>query len=100
MCRLWFDSYKLTHLLYMDDVKLYASSTEGLAEMLRITEVFSRDIHIEFRMDKCRIAMVGSAAASGDGERFVCKSGDLIVGMEEDETYNYLGFSKLREMEH
>lgn len=36
----------------------------------------------------------------GDGERFVCKSGDLIVGMEEDETYKYLGFSQSRGMEH
>ena len=51
-------------------------------------------------MDKCRIALAGSAAGSVGGERFLCESGDIIVGMEGEETFKYLGFLQLRKMEH
>ena len=99
VCRSWAESYRLTHLLYMDDIKLYASSREGLDKILRVLEVFSRDIHMQFGVDKSRIAIAGLAAVSASGERFL-RSGDIIVGMEEEETYKYLGFLQSWKMEH
>ena len=46
--------YKRTHLLFMDDLKLYVSSGRKLQSILDITQQFSNDIGMEFGMDKCR----------------------------------------------
>lgn len=99
VCRKWTDSYRLTHLLYMDDIKLYASSDEELRNMLRLTGEFSKDIHMVFGVDKCRIAVTGSLEDSA-GEPFLLESGESILGMEDGETYKYLGFLQSRRLEH
>jgi hypothetical protein len=101
VCRSWSESCRLTHLLYMDDIKLYAVTDEDLRDMLTDTEGFSRDISMEFGVDKCRISVGGSGAPGRAGvEQFVCESGDIIVDMEEEETYKYLGFLQARKLEH
>jgi hypothetical protein len=42
---------KLNHLLYMDDIKLYASKKNHILSLLTITENFSNDIGMSF----CRV---------------------------------------------
>ena len=37
---------RLNHLVYMDDIKLYAATNNQLKELLRLTETFSRDIEM------------------------------------------------------
>ena len=44
---------RITHLLYMDDLKLYAKDDSELEELLRIVKGFSYDIGIEFGFSKC-----------------------------------------------
>jgi hypothetical protein len=39
---------KLNHLLYMDDIKLYASKKNHILSLLIITENFSNDIGMNF----------------------------------------------------
>jgi len=39
---------RLNHLLYMDDIKLYAATNNQLQELLRLTQTFSRDIKMVF----------------------------------------------------
>ena len=46
--------YQLTHLFYLDYLKLYASSVTKLQSVLDITLQFSNDIGMEFGLDKCR----------------------------------------------
>jgi hypothetical protein len=45
---------KLNHLLYMDDIKLYASKKNHILSLLTITENFSNDISMSFGIDKCK----------------------------------------------
>jgi hypothetical protein len=45
---------KLNHLLYMDDIKLYASKKIHILSLLTITENFSNDIGMSFGIDKCK----------------------------------------------
>jgi hypothetical protein len=45
---------KLNHLLYMDDIKLYASKKNHILSLLTITENFSNDIGMSFGIDKCK----------------------------------------------
>ena len=44
--------YKLNHLLYMEDLKLFAKSEEQIDTLVRTVHVFSTDIGMEFGMKK------------------------------------------------
>ena len=39
---------KISHLLYMDDLKLIAKSEEELQKEIQTVKIFSDDIHMEF----------------------------------------------------
>ena len=47
--------YKLNHLLFMDDLKLYAKNEEQTNTLVRTVHVFSTDIGMEFGIKKCGI---------------------------------------------
>ena len=40
--------FTMSHLLYMDDLKIYASTKLQLNSLLHTTETFSQDIHMKF----------------------------------------------------
>jgi hypothetical protein len=44
---------KISHLFYMDDLKLIAKSKEELQKQIQTVITFSDDIHMEFGLDKC-----------------------------------------------
>jgi Reverse transcriptase (RNA-dependent DNA polymerase) len=48
------EKFKISHLFYMDDVKLYASTHAQLKELYAITEKISSSIRMEFGIEKCR----------------------------------------------
>jgi hypothetical protein len=43
---------KISHLLYMDDLKLIAKSEEELQKQIQTVRTFSDDIHMEFELHK------------------------------------------------
>ena len=52
----WGPGQKLiNHLLFMDDLKLYGKSMMELESLIEIVRVYSRDIGMEFGMDKCAV---------------------------------------------
>ena len=44
---------KITHLLYIDDLKTYARDDEHQTGLLKIVKTLSNDIQMEFGLDKC-----------------------------------------------
>ena len=44
---------RISHLLYMDDLKLYSETEQNLEKLLLSTHAFSRDIGMQFGLDKC-----------------------------------------------
>ena len=44
---------KVAHLLYMDDLKLFAPNDEKSVEQLKLVKRYSDDIQMEFGWDKC-----------------------------------------------
>ena len=44
--------YKLNHLLFMDDLKLFSKSEEQMDTLVRTVHVFNTDIGMEFVMKK------------------------------------------------
>ena len=47
--------YKVNHLLFMDDLKLFSKNEEQMNTIVRTVYVFSTNITMEFRMKKCGI---------------------------------------------
>ena len=45
----------VNHLLFIDDLKLYASSQRELDSLARTVESYSRDIGMAFGIDKCKV---------------------------------------------
>jgi len=45
------DLQKVNHLLYLDDIKLYAKSRPKLESLLHSVEIFSNEIRIVFRFN-------------------------------------------------
>ena len=43
----------INHLLYMDDIKLYAKNERDIDSLIHLTRVFSNDIGMSFGLDKC-----------------------------------------------
>jgi hypothetical protein len=44
---------KISHLLYMDDLKLIAKSEKELQKQVQTVKIFSNDIHMEVGLEKC-----------------------------------------------
>jgi len=44
---------KISHVLYMDDLKLTAKSKEELQKQIQTVKIFSDDIQMEFGLEKC-----------------------------------------------
>ena len=49
---------KINHLLFMDDLKLYARTPEELEELVKLVKGYSDDIGMKFGMSKCQTVIV------------------------------------------
>ena len=85
--------YKLNHLLFMDDLKLYAKSEEQTNTLVRTMNVFSTDIGMEFGIKKCGIlTMKRGKIVKSEGIKLTDVDVMKQVGQEG---YTYLGIIKL-----
>ena len=85
--------YKLNHLLFMDDLKLYAKSEEQTNTLARTVYVFSTDISMEFGIKKSEILTI-KRGKTVKSEGIKLPDGEVMkqVGQEE---YTYLGIIEL-----
>ena len=59
---------KINHLLFMDDLKLYAKNEEELEEVVGMVKKYSEDIKMEFGMSKCQtVTMKKGKRQEGEG---------------------------------
>ena len=83
------DGPKVSHRLYMDDLKLYTESEEDMQTLVNTTAEFSADIKMQFGLDKCAtIRIKKGTKAVVDG--ISLPTGDHIHDLD-DEGYKYLG---------
>ena len=83
------DDVVVSHLLYLDDLKLYAKSSEDMLAMVNTVRVFSSDIRMEFGFNKCAFLMIkrGNLAES---EGIELPTG-TIQALPMGSYYKYLG---------
>lgn len=91
--------YKVTHLAYMDDIKLYSCSKRGLEKLLEITEMFSNDIGMQLGIDKCKIQSVRKGKLTTDIE-YETVTKETITAVNTNEFYKYLGIQQSLTIPH
>ncbi|XP_064214079.1 uncharacterized protein LOC135266755 [Tribolium castaneum] len=81
---------RLSHLLYVDDAKLYAENEQDLGKLLTITKTFSENIRMKFGYDKCAkiIYKKGKKTTSQNIEHLNIKE------LDDTEKYKYLGLDQ------
>lgn len=91
--------HKINHLLYMDDIKIYAPTPTQLRNLLHILEKISKDIGMEFGLSKCKILHIdrGKWVPQEDTETLNC---EVLDNMQQAETYKYLGFQQNTRIDH
>ena len=81
----------ISHLLFMDDLKLYASNDNQLHSLLETVRVFSTDVGVKFGLDKCRKSPILKGKCS-EIESIQLTSEENIKGLNNVEFYRYLEF--------
>ena len=78
------------HLMYMDDIKLFAKNERELETLIHAFRIYSQDIGMEFGIEKCAMLVMKSGKRHmTDGMEL--QNHDKIRRLEEKETYKYLG---------
>jgi len=89
---------RLNHLLYMDDIKLCATTNNELQELLRLTETFSRDIKMVFGIEKRKTLYI--AKGKLEMRNFTTEDDDTMEAMDEEDMYKYLGHMQAKQIKH
>ena len=89
----------ISHLLFMDDLKLYGKSTKETESLLNTVRIFSQDIAMEFGLDKCATLYIyrGTVQATQGIEM---PNSTTIKGLSLEEGYKYLGILQSGEVKH
>ncbi|CAH2105270.1 unnamed protein product [Euphydryas editha] len=90
-------SSTISHLMYMDDIKLFASNASDLFNLADITQQFSTDINMQFGVDKCKILSIKKGKLVHNS--YALNTGETIEPMNEVSTYKYLGFNQSRQIQ-
>lgn len=88
----------LTHLMYMDDIKLYSHNTQTLHQLADITQTFSNDINMQFGIDKCKTFSIQDQAVVL--EPYTLSTGEIVEPLDENTYYKYLGFQQAHQISH
>ena len=80
----------ISHLMFMDDIKLYADSDANLKKLIESVHQFSSDIHMEFGLDKCAKCTI-KQGKKADTDDMQLEEGTVISDLQEENTYKYLG---------
>jgi hypothetical protein len=84
---------KISHLLYMDDLKLIAKSEEEFQKQIQTVKNFSDDIHMEFGLDKCA-KITFKRGKLTHSQNLMIDINREIQELEQEKTYKYLGIEK------
>jgi hypothetical protein len=82
---------KVTHLLYMDDLKLYSPSPKELTSLLNKVSIFSTAVGMELGMDKCNVYHLNRGRAEDVAEDVQLVDGSIIRHLDAGERYKFLG---------
>jgi hypothetical protein len=84
------EDHCMNHLLYMDDLKLYASNEKQLESLLNVVSIFSKDICMKFGLDKCAKLSIHRGVLTPMGD-ITTTNDEQLRELTAPDTYKYLG---------
>ena len=78
---------KVHHLMYMDDIKLFAKNEKELETLIHTVRIYSRDRGMEFGIEKCAMLIMKSGKQQLTGGMELPNQ-DKIKTLAENETKN------------
>ena len=79
---------KINHLMYMDDIKLFAKKfKKELETLIHTVRIYNQDIEMEFSIEKCAMLVMKQHMTDGMEQ----PNHDKIRTLGENETYKYMG---------
>ena len=89
----------ITHLFYMDDLKLYAKNDGDLEGLLATVKRFSDDINMEFGLDKCTKATFKRGRLTSTTS-ITFNDNTKIKDLDQGGAYKYLGVNEGKGIQH
>ena len=90
---------KISHLFFMDDLKLYARNNNQLETLLHTVKQYSQDIRMDFGLDKCAKAtfIKGKLISSNN----IKLNEDITIkDLNQEGFYKYLGVKEKNGIQH
>ena len=81
---------KINHLMYMDDIKLFAKNEKELETLKETVRIYSQDIGMEFGKEKCAVLAMKSGKQHMT-EEIKLPNQEKIRTPGKKETYKFLG---------
>ena len=91
------NTIKISHLLYMDDLKLFGKSTAELESLLNTVKIFSKNLSLELAQKNALYSPLPKVVTETDGMNL---PNNNIKGLYLDETYKYLGILQADDVKH
>ena len=90
---------KISHLLYMDDIKLLGRNEDDLKNEMKIVQTISKDINMKFGLEKCaRICLKRGSVQSKMHVEGTFEND--IKELDPRKTYKYLGIEESFDIQH
>ena len=89
----------VTHLFFMDDLKVYADSGDALGDTLRVADRVSLAVGMELGLRKCAVAHI-KRGKYVNGEDYLLPEERRIERVAQGGTYRYLGIEQVFKSDH
>ena len=89
----------VSHLLYMDDLKLYGKNDDQLQGLVQTVKNMSDDIGMEFGLDKCAKATFRRGKVTSTSN-INLNTKDMIKELDQEGVYKYLGIEEGDGIQH
>jgi len=90
---------KISHLLYMDDLKLYSRTEAELESLLNTVKIFSDTIGMEFGLEKCATLSIQRGEIK-QAQGIELPNKQTIRSLNLEESYKYLGILQAEKIKH
>ena len=90
---------KINHLLFMNDLKLFAKNEEQIDSLVNSVRIFSDDIKMEFGLSKCAVLIMKRGKVV-TREGIDMPNGKMMKCIEEGSGYKYFGILEADGIKH
>ncbi len=88
-------STRLTHLLYMDDLKVYAKGGRELGKMVKAVEGVSKAVGMAFGLNKCATASMIGGKVNKRAKPVALEGAQMVKALGVENEYRYLGIRQI-----